>query len=65
MQGLGCVVIENSGHRTALTTADLDKLAGDIRLTAWRHVPWHLHHVAVTRCNPLSIAGKMATVTGH
>jgi hypothetical protein len=42
-----------------------DKLAGDSRRTAWRHVPWHLHRIAMNHCNPLSIAGVIATVTVH
>jgi hypothetical protein len=57
--------VKYSGHRTELAAVDSDMHAGDRRLPALCHVPWHLHRVVVTRCNLLSIAGEMATVTGH
>jgi hypothetical protein len=56
-----------SDHRTGLATADSDELTGDSRLTALHHVPWHIHHIAVTHSNPPFIAGELATVvaTNH
>jgi hypothetical protein len=57
--------VKYSGHRTELATVDSDMHAGDCRLPALCHVPWHLHHIVVTCCNLLSIVGEMATVTRH
>jgi hypothetical protein len=44
---------------------DSDEFAGDSRLTALRHVPWHIHHITVTRSNLPFIARELATVIGH
>jgi hypothetical protein len=38
-----------SVHRTQQTTSDSDEFARDNRFTALRHVPWHIHRIAVTR----------------
>jgi hypothetical protein len=54
-----------SDHRTGLAAADSDELAGDSRLTALRHVPWHIHRITVTHSNPLFIARELTTVKGH
>ena len=42
--------------------ADSDEFAGDSRFTALRHVPWHIHRIAVTRISRPFIAGELATV---
>jgi hypothetical protein len=54
-----------SDHRTDLATVTSDNLAGDCLLTISCHMPWHLHRIAVTRCNSLLIAGMTAMVIGH
>jgi hypothetical protein len=51
-----------SGHCIEQTTADSDEFARDSRFTALRHVPWHIHRIAVTRISRPFIAGKLATV---
>jgi hypothetical protein len=51
-----------SGHRTEHTTADSDEFTGDSHFTALRHVPWHIHCIAVTCISRLFIAGELATV---
>ena len=51
-----------SSHRTEQTTADSDEFAGDSRFTALRHMPWHIHRIAVTRINHPFIVGELATV---
>jgi hypothetical protein len=50
-----------SGHRTEQTTADSDEFARDSSFTALRHVPWHIHCIAVTRISRPFIAGELAT----
>jgi hypothetical protein len=42
--------VNNSGRRTALTTAGVDMLAGDSRLPALRRVAQPLHRIAVNPC---------------
>jgi hypothetical protein len=54
-----------SGHRTEQTTAGSDEFARDSCFTALRHVPWHIHRIAVTRISRPFIAGELATVIGH
>jgi hypothetical protein len=54
-----------SDHRTELATVTSDNLTGDCLLTILCHVPWHLHRIAVTRCNSPLIAGMTAMVIGH
>jgi hypothetical protein len=51
-----------SGHHTQQTTVDSDEFAGDSHFTALRHVPWHIHRIAVTRISRPFIAGELATV---
>jgi hypothetical protein len=47
-----------SGHCTEIATTDSDELAGDRRLTALRHVPGHIHRIAVTHVGRLIIVGE-------
>jgi hypothetical protein len=47
-----------SGHRNELATTDSDELADDSRLMALRHIPEHIHRIAVTHFSRLIIAGE-------